>query len=247
MEIITKTESCISGLKKLLDKYNTPVRSEYNLEIGKKPVLVIKGQKVNILNWRYERKYQELKKLLTNGTMGEICVIRICSINQIGSPLENQIYRELDLCEWLSSSKIQSVFAVMNGNTANIIVRLENDALCTVEVASTLPEGTHPIERHEINTTQGVASDQIVDTQIPQKSIYVYSEEKYPAEYTDTDFELYGLLQDEISVVRAAFDVLKNMENIAGLKESDNYLNGLVEAVHKSALEGRKITLGVNK
>jgi hypothetical protein len=74
-----------------------------------------------------------------------------------------------------------------------------------------LPDGAEIIDRHEIIARRGVASDRVVDTQVPQSSIYTYTAEK-ETRFTDTDAEIFGLSQDDVNIVRAAFKVLETPE-----------------------------------
>ena len=64
------------------------------------------------------------------------------------------------------------------------------------------------IDKHEIITDRGTACDRNVDSQTPLSSVYVYGAQN--EEYTDVDFELYGLSIREISIVRQAFDIAKD-------------------------------------
>ena len=50
-----------------------------------------------------------------------------------------------------------------------------------------------------------------VDTQVPQSSIYLWGEQGART-YTDTDFELYGLPDEGIWTVRAAYAILLHSE-----------------------------------
>jgi len=55
-----------------------------------------------------------------------------------------------------------------------------------------LPVGTAMIDRHELIAGRGVACDRVVDTQVPQDSIYALTGDG-ERRYTDTDAELFGL------------------------------------------------------
>ena len=92
----------------------------------------------------------------------------------------------------------------------NCIVETDNGCVCTIELAATLEEGERNIDKHEIITDGGVACDRVVDTQMPQQSIYVFGKEKQA--YMDTDAELYGYKESEINIIRAAFAIAKNSD-----------------------------------
>ncbi|MCF0233764.1 MAG: hypothetical protein HUK22_02145 [Thermoguttaceae bacterium] len=52
---------------------------------------------------------------------------------------------------------------------------------------------------------RGVASDRVVDTQLPQSSVYLF-QPGATSSWTDVDAEFFGLSLDEIDALRAAVD-----------------------------------------
>ncbi len=187
----------------LLDKY----------AVGKTAVLsvdgafvTVNGKKYALLPWRNERRFVELKKICEN-TVGNISHFKIMSINPKTADLDYVIKRELDTAEYISGLKITEIFKAQNGNTCSVICMTDKKAVFTLELAATLPEGSEIVDKHEIITDRGTACDRNVDSQTPLSSVYVFG--KKHEEYTDVDFELYGLSIYEISVVRQAFDVAK--------------------------------------
>ena len=91
-----------------------------------------------------------------------------------------------------------------------------------------LPENTDEIDRHEIIARRGVASDRVVDTQVPQASIYKFTAEG-EERFTDTDTELFGFEQEEILLVRAAYAVLCDMKLAKAWNKADALLNAQIE------------------
>ena len=161
------------------------------------------GSKVALLPWRTERRFVELRACVSCGTLGTVSVIRVANTTTKGRGLWALLAREADICRYVTDSDIVSVMVFENGNALNAVLGLANGAVCTVELAATLKEGERPVDKHEIASTRGSACDKVVDTQHMQSSIYVLGDEH--EEYTDVDFELYGLRIDEIATVRAAF------------------------------------------
>ena len=130
--------------------------------------------------------------------------------------LRNLLYRELDLCEFLGKSEIRSAFAVVSGGrTANVLIKLADGKSVSIECSAALPEKTSPLDRHEIIARRGIACDRVVDTQVPQSSIYLFRDGE-ETRYTDIDSELYGLENKEIWIVRAAFAVVKTPAHMNG-------------------------------
>ena len=81
----------------------------------------------------------------------------------------------------------------------------------------------------------------MVDTQIPQQSIYLYTDK--PEAYTDVDFELFGLTQDQVALVRTAFALAKDATLREQALEDAAKTDRIVEAARKSAADGKKVTL----
>ena len=56
--------------------------------------------------WRCNRKYVELAKMVSSGTLENPCLLRFCHLTGEGTPLEELLYREFDLAEFISGKKI---------------------------------------------------------------------------------------------------------------------------------------------
>lgn len=212
----------------LLDKY----------QVGKKVTLKncncaeVDGQEIPLLSHRSERRFIELKKLVQDGTVKGISAFRISNITNKSVDLNKILYKELDLCMWILESKIASICTMRNGNVQNTIAKTESGVVCTIEIAATLDENLKTIDKHEIISERGIACDKVVDTQIMQNSIYLFGKEK--KEFTDTDFELYGLESDEVAMVRHAFEIARDNNTEATL-EADKMLGELIRKSEESA------------
>lgn len=164
---------------------------------------------VPLLPWRVERRFEELKKLVDGGTLEAVSTLRFAAM-RADAALENMLLREFDLVEFMVGVRIKSAFAALAGEqVANVIATLADGKSASIECSVALPAGSAPIDRHEIIAARGVACDRVVDTQVPQASIYAFTEAGH-AVYTDTDAELFGMSEAEILVVRAALALLKN-------------------------------------
>ena len=89
------------------------------------------------------------------------------------------------------------------------------------------------MDRHEIIARRGVASDRTVDTQVPQSSIYEWTDGGLQT-FTDVDTELFGLPNDQIWTVRAAFAVLMKPELAAEWTAASASMKQYADAVVKS-------------
>ncbi len=190
---------------------------------------------VPLLPWRNERRFVELKGLVDARTVEPILTCRFaCMSDGRTMPLPAILYREFDLAEWLVGSPIVNVYAsIQEQRAANVIVRLENGVVCSLEAATTLPDGQAMKDRHELIARRGVASDRVVDTQVEQSSIYAFTDDG-TAEYTDTDAELFGLDADRVALVRSAYECLSRPDRAEELRQRHKRLVGLVELALES-------------
>jgi hypothetical protein len=189
---------------------------------------------VPLLPWRCERRFVELRRLVEGGTVEPVLMTRFsCQTDGRRLPLAAVLYRELDLAEWMLGSPVVSVMASMAGPVANVVVRLANGIVCGIEAGAGLPAGSPLVDRHELIARRGVASDRVVDTQVPQSSVYLYGADGV-RQWTDTDTELYGLEPHEIDLVRAAFEVLAHPEQCEALRRQHERLVRLVRSVFES-------------
>ncbi len=163
---------------------------------------------VPLVPWRVERRFVELKKIVDGGTLEGVSTLRFAAF-QAGGDLAGILAEQLDLAEFLGGAEVRRVFAVLAPGDAacNAVLRLANGLSCCIEAGTALPAGSAPMDRHEIIARRGVASDRVVDSQVPQASIYEWTSAG-ARQWTDVDSELYGLENREIWTVRAAFEVL---------------------------------------
>jgi len=147
--------------------------------------------------------------MMHDGTLNCVSTVRCGHVAPSDIPLAALMHRELDICRFLTGREIVSVTAFeRESRAATLLAVMDDGVVCSVEVANTLPVGTDPIDKHEVISARGLVCDRVVDTQIPQSSVYLYAETEEA--YTDVDFELYGLKSDDIAAVRAAFALAKD-------------------------------------
>lgn len=221
----------------LLKKYavNRSAQLKGNRTVG------IDGRDFPLLPWRKERRLAEMKKLVTDGEISGISVMRTLRIVQKSADLLEEIYREFDICQYILNSKITEVFAIGDEKSAlNIIAKTADGFICTLEISATLPGDADIIDKHEIIAQSGVACDRAADTQIPQSSIYVYG--KHNGHFTDVDAELFGLSVDECAIVRSAFETARTAADLSGEVDQLYRLIGAVkdslETMQNVILEG---------
>lgn len=202
----------------------------------------LSGSTIPLLPWRSERRFQELKNLVEAETVTPVLMCRFaCITDGTTLPLNGALYREFDLAQWLGGAPIATIYAAVDGDhAANVLVRLENGVVCSIEAGTTLPPGSRMHDRHELIARRGVASDRVVDTQVPQSSVYVWSDSSAD-EFTDTDSELPGLDPDSVALVRAAYDALSRPEGCEELPREHERLRQLVSLAHESDRQRRRL------
>lgn len=191
-------------------------------------------RQVPLLTWRTKRSVIELKNIVGNNIIEDVCLIRCCAFVNSDWTLKALLYREFDLVEYIAGHKIISLHAGLTDKRAgNIIARLANGALCSIEASVQLPKGNPTVERHELIARRGVASDLLVDAQTPQHSIYYYTEDR-ERRYTDTDMELFGYEPGEIDHIRAAFQAISDPSLIEQWSAQHQHLQDLLAQVFAS-------------
>lgn len=195
-----------------------------------------------LLPWRSERRFVELKRMIEDRTLEALSMCRFsCLTDGRSMDLPAVLYREFDLAEWLAGSPIEAVTAsIQAGRWANVIVRLAGGVVCGIEVGTTLPAGTAILDRHELIARRGVACDRLVDSQVPQSSVYTFTASG-TGQYTDVDAELFGPEAGEVSLVRAAYDVLLHPDQTGILRQQHRRLSGLVRLALESDRQGRRL------
>ena len=199
---------------------------------------------VPLLPWRHEQRFLELRRLAAGKTITPVLMGRFaCLTDGRELPLQAILYREFDLAEWIMGSAIVSLLASFHKDAAaNVILRLEDGAICSVEAGAMLPPGAAVQDRHELIARRGVASDRTVDTQIAQSSVYTWTTAG-PQQYTDVDFELFGLDAGQASLVRAAYESLCQPQVQPDRRQTHGRLRRLVELAYESGRRWRRMTV----
>lgn len=226
------------SLNYLLEKYSVSATATLS-DCGRR--VLVDGEDIELLPYESERRFIELRGLVKGGRVGNMCTYRIGHTAPRGTDLMELLRREAGIVEFTVDSRIKEVFAIAGGSAMNCILETENGCVCTLELAATLEEGAPHIDKHEIITDAGVACDRVVDTQVPQSSVYVFG--KRGATYTDTDAELYGHSECEINRIRNAFMLAKTPAARAEYKAKAAHLDAVIRAAEASlaGLENVKV------
>lgn len=227
----------------LAEKYGLAVPEGWNLDVRAESeapraaswcLRTNSGEKIPLFPWRSERRFIELKRIVETKTLEDVVLCRFSCVSDGQSlSLAQILYREFDLLEWITGSKIVSVFGSTNDQCfSNVLTKLESGTVASIEAGTTLPKGTETLDRHELIARRGVASDRVVDTHVPQQSVCLFEGDGMRS-WTDTDAELFDMPQDEINAVRAAFESAKTPEIAASNQSQHQHLLRLVDrALH---------------
>ena len=158
--------------------------------------------------------------------------MRTARIVERGSDVFDELYRELDICQYVLRRKIKTITVMQNESVLNTIAVTDDGIVCTIEVSATLTKGEPPKDKHEIISQRGIACDIVVDAQLKQDSIYVFGNEN--KKYTDVDFEIFGLSIGDTAVVRAAF-ALAQSDDYSDIKNDAENLERLIGLAQTSA------------
>lgn len=227
------------GLDLLLHKYYVNAKAVLSSE-GK--TVEIDGKEFPVLSWESERRFIELRNLVVTSRLGNMCTYRIGHTSKKGTDLFELLAREVGILEFTINSTVKEIFAIAGKNTMNCIVETKNGCVCTIELGATLEEGQKDVDKHEIITDNGVGCDRVVDTQIPQSSIYILGENERT--FTDTDAELYGYEEKQINIIRNAFATAKNedMQNTNVKKWA--HIQKVVEGAKRSLATLENVKVG---
>ena len=204
---------------------------------------IIGNSSYPVLAWEAERRIIELRNIYASGRVGEVCTYRIAHTSVVGSDLFAMLYREVGILTYTLNSPVAEIFAIAGERSMNCIVECECGAVATIELAATLKEGEEDIDKHEIICEIGVACDRVVDTQIPQHSIYVFGKDK--AVYRDTDAELYGYSELECSIIRSAFRMARDEEYREYATKTDAHISEVVKLAKLSLEKVENMRVGV--
>lgn len=220
----------------LLQKYAV----EKKVTLKDKNTAIINGEELPIFPHRYERRIIELKKLVCGGTLFGISVMRSSRIVEKGKDVFDELYRELDICQYVLQRKIKTITVIQNDNVLNAIAVTDDKVVCTLEISATLPAKEVAKDKHEIISQRGIACDIVVDAQLKQDSIYVFADEN--KKYTDVDFEIFGLSPEDTALVRGAF-ALAQKDDCTDIKNDAQNLSKLLELAKKSAQTNERMAL----
>lgn len=240
-------------LVELTEKYSVTSNVQVNFEPGAITVQCAKGgyrfyydfagkpkedsmQNVPMLHWRLKRRYIELKNVLDQELVKTALALRIHHIvpkEDFSASLEDTLFMEIDLAQWICGDKVNQVFASMEEHYMNAILSTKGGVKLSMELGLT-PDGSQPVLLHEIIAKTGILSDVAVDTQTQQYPIYIFHGHDTKV-YTDIDYELYGLSQSECDSVRFILWILNEESRVPYAQEIAKHIQAVICAAKQSS------------
>lgn len=195
-------------------------------------------ERVPILSWRYSTKNNTLYKRLPE--LGKPSMLKIACFSPNSERMEHELFRELDLAEYILRSKITSIVGYGSEKAANFIARMVSGEVVNLEMAVTMPKESKCESRHTVFTDNGMISDMAADSVIVKEQVHLFSEKEKHMAFSDADVNLFGLSMDEQDTCYAIYSLLNKLENQNEWKDREAYLVHLVDGAMSSLRTGKK-------
>lgn len=200
--------------------------------------IVFEGERLPVFDWRYSKKYYGV--YATVPMLGELSTLKTLDFAPKTQSMAQELFRELDLAEYILRSQVRSIMGFGTEQAANFIVRMKNGTLLSLEMAVTMPAEARREVKHTVFTTNGMASDMVVDNVVVQEQIHVFNDGKNPVTYTDDDINLFGLSLEDQDICYAIYALLDGREDKEEWKRQEQHLLPLIDGALETLRTGRK-------
>ena len=200
----------------------------------------IDGKIIPLYHWRYYVKNSGLY-VNCDTKLGDLSTLRTSHFAGRDKTLKQLLFIELDLAEYFLRSKVAYIMGIGNEKAANFIVKMENDTICSLELAVTMPAGERSRAKHTIYSTNGQTSDLCFDNKLDQDEIFVFADGGNSS-YVDIDIPLFGLTPLEMDKTYTIFGLLRDLDNHEEWIEREKHLLDLIDGAFKSLETGEKTT-----
>ena len=200
--------------------------------------IIVNNDRIPVFSWRYHGKYSGIRSTLSE--LGELSMLKTLSFAPGPRTMEQELFRELDLAEYLLGSKVSSIMGYGTPQAANFIVRMENGTVANLEMAVTMPDTAKPDIKHTIFTTNGMICDRATDAVVAKEQIYLFNDGKDPIIYTDDDVNLFGLTLEQQDTCYTIYALLDGREDGENWKAQVCHLRQLTEGALQSLKSGKK-------
>ena len=209
-------------------------------EGGFTPVLLWEGKRIPLFTTRYDPRIRHIAGY--GNDTAENSALNVYAFAGSDVSLDQLIYRELSIAEFVLHSKIKKIMAFVNQNAASIIAVMENETTANIDLGNTMAPGSHIQSQHRLITKHGMANDLSVTDMTVQHQVYIFGQEATTV-YDDDEYYLYGLNEQEVETVLTIHGIFTgHIDCTTWPEDHDRYLS-MVKAVYASAETGKAIKL----
>ncbi len=240
MEKITDIRQGVEKLLKIRGRNIPEFSLEDRQEGGFTPTLLWEGKRIPLFTTRYDPRIRHIAAY--GNKTEENSALNVYSFTGSDVSLDQLIYRELCIAEFILHSKIQKITAFVNENAANIIAVMEDGTTANLDLGNTMAPGSHIQCQHRLITKHGMANDLSVTDMTVQHQVYIFSEEGRLV-YDDDEYYLYGLSEEEVETVLTIHGIFTNHISCETWPEDHIRYVNMVEAVYESGKTGKPVLL----
>lgn len=241
--IMGKVTSIAEGVEKLLTMRYREV-PEYTLEPRKDgeflDTLVWNGNRVPLFSTHFDQQIRAMAKYGQDPEQNS--ALNVYSYMGSDVTLDELLFRELDIAEFILHSKIKKVTAFVNKNAVNLIAVMENETTANLELGNTMEPGTHNQCQHRLITKHGAACDRSPADMIAQHQVYLYGKNGRQV-FDDDEAYLYGLGEEDVAKVLTLHAIFTEQEKWEDWAENEARYRKVIAAVYESDRLGKTICL----
>jgi len=206
-------------------------------------VLIFNGEELPVPDYIYDNRIRYTSDY-AGKNVGEICALNGYSFVGRDVPMNDLLYRELGIAEFILHSRIEKIMAFATEFSVNMIATMENGTCANMDYGNSMAEGALNQCQHRVITKHGMANDCAVAHLTVARQVAVHGcNSTEPTYFDDDEYYLYGLSENQIRKVFAIYNMLKGNEDGKAWVESDLRLRAAVEAVFESDKLGEAILI----
>lgn len=238
-----KVTSIREGVEKLLQIRGREVPEftfENRQEGGFTPTLLWEGNVIPLFTTRYDPRIRHIAGY--GNKTEENSALNVYSFVGSDVSLDQLIYRELCIAEFILHSKVKKITAFVNQNAANIIAVMEDNTTANMDLGNTMAPGSHNQCQHRLITKHGMANDLSVTDMTVQHQVYIFGKDGTSV-FDDDEYYLYGLNEEEVETVLTIHGIFTgHIGWQTWAQDHQRYLQ-MIRAVYESGETGKTVCL----
>jgi hypothetical protein len=244
--MIDKITSIEEGVKKLLTIRKRPV-PDFKIDPRQSgdylDTLIWNEQRIPLFDARFDSRIRRIARYGKESKGNS--ALNVYSFVGSDISLQELIYREFYIAEFILNSQVKKITAFANCNSANIIAVMENETCANMDLGNTMAPGSTNQCQHRLITMRGMANDRAVGNMTVEHQVNVYGQDSTsPTVYDDDEYYLYGLDDNQICKVLTIHGILTGIESYSNWTEIDARCQAAVEAVFESNRLSRTVFMG---